>query len=115
MFIAALFIIMENLEAIKTFLNRWWVNELADTSIKEHFPGIKGNKPSSHEKTQRNLKCMSVSEKRNRKDGIKYFLHSRGNHQQGERQPTGREKVFVNRMSDKKLIPQIHKKSFTTQ
>lgn len=104
---------MENLEAIETFLNRWWVNEPAGISIKEHFPGIKGNKPPSHEKTQRNLKCILVSEKRNRKDGRKYFLHGREDHQQGERQPRGWEKIFVNHMSDKKLIPQIHKKTTT--
>ena len=39
----------------------------------------------------------------------KKLLHSEGNHQQNQRQPTEWQKIFANDISDKGLITKIYK------
>ena len=41
----------------------------------------------------------------------KKLFHGKGNYQQNKRQPSEREKIFANNISDNKLISKIYKKN----
>ena len=48
----------QNMEATKTPLSRWWINELQNIQTKEYSSTLKRNELSSHEKAQRTLKLI---------------------------------------------------------
>ena len=45
----------------------------------------------------------------------KKLLCSKGNHQQNQKQPTEREKIFVNHVSDKGRMYKIYKNSYESR
>ena len=54
-------------------------------------------------------KARVAKEKVNKTAQNKTFLHSKGKHQQSERQPTEYKKIFTNHISNKGLIFKIYK------